>query len=124
MTESAGDDYSYINLCYGAYESDNITHFRLEYYSGGWAEIGSNFIPDVGTASGGRRLYAIYLAYNGSDPFPDGTYTLRAKALNSYDESVYSIAFAVGFESLRTFNRVFYRIMGCSPGEYREKQKS
>jgi len=44
--------------------------------------------------------------------------------LDADDMKIIDIAFAVGFESLRTFNRVFYRIMGCSPGEYREKQAS
>ncbi len=40
--------------------------------------------------------------------------------LESTEESVIDIAFSVGFESLRTFNRVFRDITGTTPTVYRE----
>jgi two-component system, response regulator YesN len=43
------------------------------------------------------------------------------KILKNPDESIINIAFSVGFESLSTFNRVFLKIIGLSPTEYREK---
>lgn len=44
----------------------------------------------------------------------------RAKKLLEHDEfRVSEIAFAVGFQSLSQFNRVFKRLSGKSPSEYR-----
>ncbi len=40
--------------------------------------------------------------------------------LEKTDKTVIEIAFSVGFESLRTFNRVFSRINGSTPSEFRE----
>jgi len=42
-----------------------------------------------------------------------------AVMLKESDEAVIHIAFAVGFESLRTFNRAFLKVMGITPTEYR-----
>ncbi|MBN1621461.1 MAG: helix-turn-helix domain-containing protein, partial [Endomicrobiales bacterium] len=38
------------------------------------------------------------------------------------DEKIIDIAFDAGFESLRTFYRIFYRYMGETPSSYREKK--
>jgi len=40
------------------------------------------------------------------------------------DQKIIDIAFDVGFKSLRTFNRIFYQIMGETPSKIREKYKS
>lgn len=37
------------------------------------------------------------------------------------DEKVIFITDELGFGSLRTFNKVFLEIMGCSPSEYRKQ---
>jgi AraC-like DNA-binding protein len=44
-----------------------------------------------------------------------------ARRLSETDETVIDIAFSVGFETLRTFNRAFQRAMNMTPSEYREK---
>jgi len=46
-----------------------------------------------------------------------------ADKLSETDKKVIDIAFDAGFESLRTFNRIFFRIMGDTPTKYREKSK-
>ncbi len=43
-----------------------------------------------------------------------------AKKLAESKEKIIDIAYAVGFESLSTFNRAFVKIMGISPQEYRK----
>ncbi len=47
-----------------------------------------------------------------------------ARRLSDTDESVIDIAFAVGFETLRTFNRAFQRVMNMTPSEYRDTPES
>lgn len=44
--------------------------------------------------------------------------------LEGTDDSVIDIAFSVGFESLRTFNRAFLDMMNSTPSEYRKKIRS
>ncbi len=46
--------------------------------------------------------------------------TDAAKRLAESKEKIIEIAYAVGFESLSTFNRAFGKIMGVSPQEYRK----
>ena len=57
----------------------------------------------------------------------DYIYELRineaAKKLLETDENIIDIAFAVGFESLRTFNRAFPKIMGITPDRYRKENQ-
>jgi AraC-like DNA-binding protein len=45
-----------------------------------------------------------------------------ADLLTKTDESITEIAFAVGFNSLATFNRVFRQRMDTSPSQYRKRQ--
>jgi len=45
-----------------------------------------------------------------------------SRRLSDTDESIIDIAYAVGFETLRTFNRAFRRVTGMAPSEYREKR--
>jgi AraC-like DNA-binding protein len=57
----------------------------------------------------------------------DYIYELRvrdaAKKLVETDDNIIDIAFSVGFESLRTFNRIFPKFMGTTPEKYRRQQK-
>ncbi len=46
-----------------------------------------------------------------------------AKKLVETDDNVISIAFSVGFDSLRTFNRVFPKFMNMTPEKYRKEFK-
>ncbi len=46
-----------------------------------------------------------------------------ARRLRETDDSVITIAFAVGFESIPTFNRVFAQIMKQTPSAYRESNR-
>lgn len=41
--------------------------------------------------------------------------------LNTTDLSITQVAIQSGFGSLRSFNRVFYEVMGCTPSQYRKK---
>ena len=47
-----------------------------------------------------------------------------AALLGTTDQSVTDIAFEVGFESLRTFNRAFAREMNTTPEQYRRESAS
>lgn len=46
-----------------------------------------------------------------------------AKMLVETDDNVINIAFNVGFESLRTFNRIFPKYMGTTPEKYRKQHR-
>ncbi len=43
-----------------------------------------------------------------------------AELLKKTDDKIIAIAYTVGFESLRTFNKIFLDIMGISPSSYRK----
>ena len=45
-----------------------------------------------------------------------------ARLLRTGDEKITDIAYLCGFENLRSFNRSFYEINGCTPKELRAKQ--
>jgi AraC-like DNA-binding protein len=57
----------------------------------------------------------------------DYIYELRvrdaAKKLLESDDNIIDIAFSVGFESLRTFNRIFPKFMGTTPEKYRKQNR-
>ena len=59
--------------------------------------------------------------------FTDYVNSLRVahacRHLKSDELSVTEICAQVGFSTLRTFNRAFQKQMGCSPSEYRKKQR-
>ena len=46
------------------------------------------------------------------------------KLLVKSDSTVTEISEAVGFNTLRTFNRAFSKQMNCTPSEYRRRKKS
>jgi AraC-like DNA-binding protein len=46
-----------------------------------------------------------------------------ARQIIESDENIIHIAFATGFDSLRTFNRVFRKVMGMTPETYRKMPK-
>jgi YesN/AraC family two-component response regulator len=46
------------------------------------------------------------------------------KLLVKSDDTVTEISEAVGFNTLRTFNRAFSKQMNCTPSEYRRKKKN
>ncbi|MBN2159882.1 MAG: helix-turn-helix transcriptional regulator [Spirochaetes bacterium] len=62
-----------------------------------------------------------------SQKLGDYIYELRtteaAKQLIETDNTIIDIAFSVGFESLRTFNRIFPKFMGMTPEKYRRMNK-
>ena len=43
------------------------------------------------------------------------------KLLTETDLKVHVIAFKAGFKSIRTFNRIFYRVVGETPTEFRNR---
>ncbi|MBC2713952.1 MAG: helix-turn-helix transcriptional regulator [Desulfobacteraceae bacterium] len=46
-----------------------------------------------------------------------------AEELKHSGKKINDIAFDAGFESLRTFNRIFYRVMSETPTRYRESNQ-
>ncbi|NBU98310.1 MAG: AraC family transcriptional regulator, partial [Spirochaetia bacterium] len=42
--------------------------------------------------------------------------------LSETQKTVLEIAYEVGYESLRTFNRVFFEVVGMNPGQFRQKK--
>ena len=46
----------------------------------------------------------------------------HARGLLSRGGRITDVAYASGFSSIRTFNRVFSEEYGCSPSEYRKKK--
>ena len=42
--------------------------------------------------------------------------------LEEGDDTIIDIAFAVGFESVRTFNRAFHKHLKIRPSQYRRKR--
>ncbi len=46
-----------------------------------------------------------------------------AEILKETDEKIIDIAHACGFESLRSFNRIFRERLRCTPGEYRKRYR-
>jgi AraC-like DNA-binding protein len=45
-----------------------------------------------------------------------------AEMLSNPDSKIIDVAMNVGFESLRSFYRVFYRVTGMTPTAYRERK--
>ncbi|OHD65706.1 MAG: hypothetical protein A2176_13815 [Spirochaetes bacterium RBG_13_51_14] len=72
------------------------------------------------------NLGKLFKSYT-SQKLGDYIYELRvrdaAKKLTETDDTIINIAFSVGFESLRTFNRIFPKFMGTTPEKYRKMSK-
>ncbi len=58
----------------------------------------------------------------------DFIYELRiqeaARRLRETDDKIIAIAFDVGFDSLRTFNRIFPKFMNLTPAQYRQQNRN
>ncbi|HPG52010.1 MAG TPA: helix-turn-helix domain-containing protein [Spirochaetota bacterium] len=65
-------------------------------------------------------LFKKYTGYKINDYINKLRIEDAAAKLSEKDEKIIEIAFAVGFESLTTFNRVFKSVVGKTPTEYRE----
>jgi AraC-like DNA-binding protein len=65
-------------------------------------------------------LFKKYTGYKINDYINKLRIDEAANKLAKRDEKIIEIAFAVGFESLTTFNRVFKSVVGKTPTEYRE----
>ena len=48
---------------------------------------------------------------------------LACRLLNSSSDTITDIAFSTGFNSVRTFNRIFTKNIGCPPREYRNRYR-
>ncbi len=65
-------------------------------------------------------LFKKYTGYKINDYINKLRIDEAANKLSKRDEKIIEIAFAVGFESLTTFNRVFKSVIGKTPTEYRD----
>jgi AraC-like DNA-binding protein len=66
------------------------------------------------------RLFKIHTGRKFGDYINDLRVRRAAELLRSTDRVIIEIAFEPGFESLRTFNRVFMNTTGKTPSEYRD----
>lgn len=76
-----------------------------------------------------NKYYISHVMSNKLDiGFNDYVNSLRVssacKLLIKGDNTITEISEAVGFNTLRTFNRAFYKQMNCTPSEYRRKKKA
>ncbi|MBN2160112.1 MAG: protein kinase [Spirochaetes bacterium] len=67
------------------------------------------------------RYFKIYHGKKLNDYINELRIHEAARKLTETDEKIIDIAFAVGFGSLRTFNKSFRQIMKVSPADYRKK---
>ncbi len=69
------------------------------------------------------KLFKLYTRKKLGDYINELRMKEAARRLSETDESVIQIAFSVGCDSLRTFNRVFPKIMGMTPEKYRQHSR-
>ncbi len=67
------------------------------------------------------RFFKMYTGKRINEFINDLRISEAAAQISSTDKSIIDIAFAVGFESLTTFNRAFMKVMKMTPSEHREK---
>jgi transcriptional regulator GlxA family with amidase domain len=79
----------------------------------------AEMIPDTFS-----RIFNKYTGMNLPDYINRQRVEAAIKLLETTDKSVTRISMETGFESLRTFNRVFKKITGESPGDYRARLKN
>ena len=78
----------------------------------------------------GYSLYHFSRIFNQATGHSPYDYVIRrrlseaARELINTDKKIIDIAFDAGFESLRTFNRTFFRFMKDTPSKYRKKSIS
>jgi len=70
------------------------------------------------------KLFAEYTGKKMNDYIIDLRIEEAVKLLRDTDRQVIDIAFAVGFNNLRTFNRVFSKNLSITPQEYRKSEKT
>jgi serine/threonine protein kinase/YesN/AraC family two-component response regulator len=66
------------------------------------------------------RYFKLFFGKKISDYINELRIKETAKMLKETDKSITQIALSVGFEGINTFNRVFYKIMGTTPKNYRK----
>lgn len=113
----------------GFYRQDYVTESTVEKIKNAIEYINNNYISDIsreGLAAwldiNPDNLGRIFKKYTGkkiSDYINELRIKNSADKLKNTDDAVIDIAFSVGFESLSTFNRVFYKIMKTTPTRYR-----
>ena len=109
----------------GSCETDvmkNIIHFCYENYD---TDISLQSIADALHIS---RYYISHLfnrkLHTGFNDYINSLRISRAaELLKSGDTPITEIAYAVGYNSIRTFNRCFLQIMSVTPKEYRQKKQ-
>jgi AraC-like DNA-binding protein len=69
------------------------------------------------------KLFKIYTDKKLGDYINELRITEAATKLIETEDSIINIAFLVGFESLRTFNRIFPKYMKTTPEKYRKEYK-
>ncbi len=68
------------------------------------------------------KMFKTHTGKNIRDYLNDLRIKYTVDQLMDTDKKIIDIAFDAGFESLRTFNRIFFRTMGDTPSKYREKE--
>lgn len=89
----------------------------------------TNLTPEAVADALGISLRQLHVVFEASDRSYHNTLTgmrveMACRRLAARpDQSVATIAFASGFDSLATFYRTFRRQEGCSPSDYRERHR-
>ena len=65
-----------------------------------------------------------YVGFSASEYISHYRINYACKKIADSESSISEIAFDSGFRNLSNFNRHFYRIMGCTPMEYRKKSRT
>ena len=109
----------------------NITQNVEEKMKKAVAYIGQNYSSDIsreGLAASLNlhpdsfgRFFKLYSNKKISEYINELRVHDAAKRLRESDSNIIDIAFAVGFESLPTFNRAFMKVMKITPTQYREQ---
>jgi len=66
------------------------------------------------------KMFKVYTGKKIGEYINDLRIQEAARALRETEDNIIDIAFSVGYESLRTFNRLFLKVMGTSPKQYRD----
>jgi AraC-like DNA-binding protein len=102
---------------------DRIIAFLKENYTSDISREGLAGAVDM-SSDHMSRTFKTYTGMKLNDYINDLRIKDAVDRLSSTDQKIIDIAFAVGFESLTTFNRAFYKTMNETPTDYRKRNRN
>ena len=67
------------------------------------------------------KMFKIHIGKSFKEYLNETRIKMSLEKIAGSEKKIIDIAYEIGFESLRTFYRIFYRVMGETPSSYREK---